>query len=121
MNRGKKKINDKLSINLIVFKKSIKLILNYFSPSLYVVKMINLYRYFLSPILPVSCRFYPSCSAYAITSFRKFGFWKGAFISLWRIFKCNPFHPGGFDPVSGDELLNVKSFGKNKQSNNINH
>ena len=110
MNHNAKK-NNHLSYvcfkNISPFRK----ILGY--PCLFIIQFIKLYRYFLSPILPVSCRFYPSCSTYAQRSFQRLGFWKGLFLSLWRILKCNPFHPGGFDPVSGEELLNNKSIGKN--------
>ncbi|RJR35384.1 MAG: membrane protein insertion efficiency factor YidD, partial [Desulfobacteraceae bacterium] len=53
----------------------------------------------LSPFLPPSCRFYPSCSTYAIRAFMKYGILKGGLLSIWRISKCHPFHPGGFDPL----------------------
>jgi uncharacterized protein len=66
------------------------------------VGFIKAYRYWLSPFLPASCRFYPSCSAYALESYQRLGFWKGTYLSLRRILKCNPFHPGGVDPVPGD-------------------
>lgn len=68
-------------------------------PQSFMVAFIKGYRYWLSPLLPASCRFYPSCSAYALESYQRFGFWKGSYLSLWRILKCNPFHPGGVDPV----------------------
>ena len=71
------------------------------------VALIKAYRYWLSPLLPASCRFYPSCSAYALESYQRLGFWKGTKLSLWRILKCNPFHPGGVDPVPGE---NVNAF-----------
>jgi hypothetical protein len=45
------------------------------------------------------CRFYPSCSEYAILSIRQYGLFKGGVVSLLRILKCNPFHAGGYDPV----------------------
>jgi len=69
---------------------------------IFMVNSIKAYRYLLSPFLPASCRFYPSCSAYALESYQRLGFWKGSYLSLWRILKCNPFHPGGFDPVPGN-------------------
>ena len=121
MNIKKTEEKNQLGYYLIDFIKSLPSRLKMVFPRFFVVQLIKLYRLYLSPFLPASCRFYPSCSVYAQTSFQRLGFWKGAYLSLWRIFKCNPFHPGGFDPVSGDELLNVKRFGKNKQSNNINH
>jgi len=68
------------------------------------VSLIKAYRYWLSPFLPASCRFYPSCSAYALESYQRLGFWKGTYLSLRRILKCNPFYPGGVDPVPGDNV-----------------
>ena len=68
------------------------------------VGFIKAYRYWLSPFLPASCRFYPSCSAYALESYKRLGFWKGSYLSLLRILKCNPLHPGGVDPVPGDNV-----------------
>ena len=84
-------------------KISAKKTLSYFFRRL-VVGFIKAYRYWLSPFLPASCRFYPSCSAYALESYKRFGFWKGSYLSLRRILKCNPFHPGGVDPVPGDNV-----------------
>ena len=106
--KNTKKINH-LSYDLIIFKTLYLLRTNSDYPRLFMIKLIKLYRYYLSPILPASCRFYPSCSAYAQKSFQRLGFWKGLYLSLWRILKCNPFHSGGFDPVLGDELPNNKS------------
>ena len=64
-----------------------------------VILLITLYRYALSPLLPRACRFYPSCSAYAVEAVGKYGALKGSILALKRIARCNPFHPGGFDPV----------------------
>jgi len=61
--------------------------------------MLTLYRRLISPLLPASCRFYPSCSCYAIESFKKYGVARGALLTLRRLAKCHPFHPGGYDPV----------------------
>jgi putative membrane protein insertion efficiency factor len=61
---------------------------------------IKLYQLFLSPLFSVgTCRFYPSCSTYSIEALRKYGFLKGSLLSLKRLVKCHPFHPGGYDPV----------------------
>jgi len=63
------------------------------------VFLLKLYRLFVSPYLPTTCRFYPTCSSYMIEALQKKGFLKGVSSGLLRILKCNPFHPGGFDPV----------------------
>ncbi|HIE32512.1 MAG TPA: membrane protein insertion efficiency factor YidD [Thermodesulfobacteriaceae bacterium] len=60
---------------------------------------IRAYRYLISPWLPRTCRFYPSCSHYAEEAIREWGVSKGLLLALKRILRCHPFHPGGFDPV----------------------
>jgi len=64
-----------------------------------IVFLINGYRLAISPFLPSSCRFYPTCSQYAIDAVNKYGVVKGMSKAGLRIIKCNPFHPGGYDPV----------------------
>jgi putative membrane protein insertion efficiency factor len=64
-----------------------------------VIGILTLYRRLISPVLPASCRFYPSCSCYAIESIEKYGVARGALFTLRRLAKCHPFHPGGYDPV----------------------
>jgi hypothetical protein len=61
--------------------------------------LIDLYRQALSPFLPSSCRFDPTCSAYSREAISKYGLLKGGFMAAKRLIKCHPFHPGGFDPV----------------------
>ncbi len=60
---------------------------------------IKLYRLLISPLFPKTCRFYPTCSAYAIEAIEKHGAMKGGFLSIKRILKCHPFHKGGVDLV----------------------
>jgi hypothetical protein len=57
------------------------------------------YRRWISPALPARCRFYPSCSAYAQEALMRYGAAQGSALALWRLLRCHPFHPGGFDPV----------------------
>ncbi|MEX3747658.1 MULTISPECIES: membrane protein insertion efficiency factor YidD [Lysinibacillus] len=61
--------------------------------------LIKFYRKFISPMTPPSCRFYPTCSSYGLEAFQKHGAIKGFYLTIKRISKCQPFHPGGFDPV----------------------
>ncbi len=60
---------------------------------------IRLYQKFVSPCLPRRCRFYPTCSQYALEAFKKYSFFKAVFYTLYRFFRCHPFHPGGYDPL----------------------
>lgn len=61
--------------------------------------LIKLYRKYISPLKPVCCRFYPTCSQYAIEAIEKYGALKGGFMAIKRILRCNPFNKGGYDPV----------------------
>lgn len=60
---------------------------------------IRFYRRQISPSLPPSCRFTPTCSAYALEAIERYGALRGGWMALKRILRCNPFHPGGYDPV----------------------
>jgi putative membrane protein insertion efficiency factor len=60
---------------------------------------IKLYKYFLSPFLPMSCRFYPTCSEYAMEAIRDHGAMIGLYLTVRRLLRCHPFHQGGYDPV----------------------
>jgi len=57
------------------------------------------YRRWISPALPARCRFHPSCSAYALEALATHGALRGAGLAIWRLLRCHPFHPGGYDPV----------------------
>ncbi len=65
-----------------------------------VIAVIKLYRRYLSPLKrKPACRFYPTCSQYALEAVTKYGAIKGTYLAILRILKCHPFHPGGYDPV----------------------
>lgn len=61
--------------------------------------LVRIYQLVISPLLPPSCRFYPSCSAYSLTAFRRFGPLWGAWLTVARLARCHPWNPGGVDYV----------------------
>jgi putative membrane protein insertion efficiency factor len=61
--------------------------------------LIRFYQLAISPHYPPCCRYYPSCSSYALEAVEKHGFLKGSFMALRRLLRCHPFHAGGYDPV----------------------
>lgn len=61
--------------------------------------LIKGYRKYISPLLGPNCRFQPTCSQYSLEAVEKYGFFKGGYLSIKRILKCHPFHPGGYDPL----------------------
>jgi uncharacterized protein len=63
------------------------------------IGIIRFYQRWISPMTPPSCRFYPTCSHYGIEAFRQHGALKGMWLTVIRILKCHPFHPGGVDLV----------------------
>jgi len=63
------------------------------------IALIRFYRKAISPLKPPTCRFYPTCSEYSLKSYERFGAWKGTVLTIIRIAKCHPFHPGGVDLV----------------------
>ncbi len=66
---------------------------------LFLIIFIKIYQKAISPILGRRCRFYPTCSQYAIIAIKRYGPVKGVILAIKRIVKCHPGHPGGFDPV----------------------
>lgn len=62
--------------------------------------LIRLYQLTFSRLMPVNtCRFYPSCSRYGFEAVQKYGVVRGSLMAAWRVLRCNPFNPGGYDPV----------------------
>lgn len=66
------------------------------------IGIIRFYQIAISPLKPPSCRFYPTCSHYGLEAVSRFGALKGGWLTFIRILKCQPFHPGGMDPVPED-------------------
>jgi putative membrane protein insertion efficiency factor len=63
------------------------------------------YQTLVSPLLPRSCKYYPSCSHYAIDAVRQFGAVRGLVLAVWRLLRCNPMSYGGYDPVERQKLF----------------
>lgn len=71
------------------------------SPRLILLGIIRLYQMTVSRLMPANtCRFYPSCSHYGYQAIYKYGALKGGMLAIWRVVRCNPFNPGGVDPVN---------------------
>ena len=63
------------------------------------VGLVRFYQLYISPLKGPTCRFYPTCSSYSIQAFKRYGFLKGLWLTIKRVSKCHPFHPGGYDPL----------------------
>lgn len=70
------------------------------------ILLIKFYRKFISPLKPPTCRFYPTCSSYAIKAFQQHGAIKGMYLTVVRLLKCHPLHKGGIDYVP--EVFSIK-------------
>jgi uncharacterized protein len=68
-------------------------------PAAAAVRLIRGYQRVISPALPPSCRFSPSCSQYTLEAVSRYGLLRGGWLGLRRLARCHPFHPGGYDPV----------------------
>ncbi len=64
-----------------------------------IIGLIKLYQYVISPLLGPSCRFTPSCSEYACAALKKYGVFRGLWLSARRLSRCHPWHEGGYDPL----------------------
>ena len=64
-----------------------------------VIALLKGYKFFVSPLLPSACRFYPTCSEYMMEAVEKHGFLRGTWLGIKRVGRCHPFHEGGYDPV----------------------
>jgi putative membrane protein insertion efficiency factor len=72
---------------------------------------IRLYQAVVSPAIGQRCRYYPSCSEYAVQAISRFGILRGLVLAAWRLLRCNPFSSGGFDPVENQRLFRPSSAG----------
>jgi uncharacterized protein len=63
------------------------------------IALIRVYQRFISPLLGPRCRYYPSCSAYAVEALQRHGAGRGSWLAVRRVCRCHPFQPGGYDPV----------------------
>ena len=63
------------------------------------IYLVRFYQKFISPLKGPTCRFCPTCSQYSIEAIRKYGALKGIYLTIRRLLKCHPFHPGGYDPL----------------------
>ena len=68
-------------------------------PRLIVLTLLRCYKWMLSPLLPPSCRYVPTCSEYAIEAVERYGAFHGGIKAAWRVLRCHPFVKGGYDPV----------------------
>jgi putative membrane protein insertion efficiency factor len=66
---------------------------------------IRVYQLVISPALPARCKYYPTCSQYAVQAIQRFGILRGLVLAGWRLLRCNPFSHGGFDPVDDQRLF----------------
>jgi len=70
------------------------------------------YQTFISPALPRSCKYYPSCSQYAIDALREYGLLRGIVLAVWRLLRCNPLSMGGIDPVERQTIFPLRKRGR---------
>ena len=74
-----------------------------------VIAPIRLYRRFISPALPRTCKYHPSCSEYAVQAVRTYGVLRGLVLAAWRLLRCNPWSHGGVDPVEAQTIFRTRT------------
>lgn len=72
---------------------------------------IVVYQRVVSPALPQRCKYYPTCSRYAVEAIRAYGLGRGTVLAVWRVLRCNPWSDGGYDPVEAQRLFGVRTHG----------
>jgi uncharacterized protein len=78
------------------------------APRSLVVFVLRLYQRWISPAFGPRCRYYPSCSEYAVQAVQRFGIFRGLVLASWRLLRCNPWSHGGVDPVEDQRLFPVR-------------
>ena len=73
---------------------------------------IRLYRRLVSPLIAPRCRYHPSCSHYAEQAISSYGILRGLVLAAWRLLRCNPWSPGGLDPVEEQRLFRARPHGR---------
>jgi putative membrane protein insertion efficiency factor len=69
------------------------------------IALVYAYRYTLGLLFPTTCKYYPSCSQYAVDALRRYGFFRGSVLTAWRLLRCNPWSRGGVDHVEDQRLF----------------
>ncbi|HHW43987.1 MAG TPA: membrane protein insertion efficiency factor YidD [Desulfotomaculum sp.] len=64
-----------------------------------IILLLRFYQKYISPLKGPSCRFYPTCSEYAVQAVGRYGVVRGSLMAVWRLLRCHPFNPGGYDPL----------------------
>ena len=73
---------------------------------------VRVYQRAVSPLLPRSCKYHPSCSEYAVEAIQRFGILRGAVLAGWRLLRCNPLSYGGYDPVENQRVFGRQASGE---------
>lgn len=76
------------------------------------VGLLRFYQMAISPSIPSRCKYYPSCSQYALDAVREYGAARGFILAVWRVLRCNPMSYGGYDPVSRQRLFRAHGHGR---------
>lgn len=74
------------------------------------IMLVKFYRKFISPLFPPCCKYYPTCSTYALTAIERFGAFRGTLLTVWRLMRCNPWSMGGIDYVPEKFTFSVKKY-----------
>ena len=82
--------------NMETFKACLRFVARL--PAMLVILLLRGYKLFISPFLGNNCRFRPTCSEYMMQAVEKYGVFRGGMMGIWRIVRCNPWNPGGYDP-----------------------